>query len=87
MKNPDSLSSALGGLPSTRSEIDETARMTILGSNGRTQERPASNSPTYGNGGEGRPKDLDGPNLFILNGEGTVRAATKDPTFRFVGNG
>ena len=38
-------------------------------------------------GGDGQPKDLDDPNLFILNGEGTVRAATKDPTFRFVGNG
>ncbi len=87
VKNPDSLRSALGGLPSTRFEIDETARMTILGSNGRTQERPASNSPLTVLGDDGQPKDLDSPNLFILNGQGTVRAATKDPTFRFVGNG
>ncbi|BBH19279.1 hypothetical protein Back11_06240 [Paenibacillus baekrokdamisoli] len=87
VKTPDSFRAAFGGLPSTRFDIDETARMTIAGTDGLVQERPASSSVLVVVGGDGQAKELAGNNIFIMNGEGKLRAATKNPTFRFVGNG
>ncbi|MFC4809028.1 SpoIID/LytB domain-containing protein [Paenibacillus sp. GCM10023250] len=87
VKTPDAFRSAFGGLPSTLFTIDETARMTIAGAGGATRERPADSGAIYAVGADGRTQELKAANFFILNGTGTVRAATKDPSFRFVGSG
>ncbi|NBC67895.1 SpoIID/LytB domain-containing protein [Paenibacillus sacheonensis] len=87
VKTPDAFRSAFGGLPSTLFKIDETARLTIAGSGGATTEKPADGSAMYILGGDGKKQELTAPNYFIVNGSGTVRAATKEPEFRFVGSG
>ncbi|CAM4366180.1 SpoIID/LytB domain-containing protein [Paenibacillus tarimensis] len=86
VKTPDTLRSALGGLPSTRFQVDETGRYTILGGSGSSRQKPDNNA-VYAVGADGRPVKLDDPGLYIMSGKGTVRAATKDPSFRFTGTG
>ncbi|XEC93158.1 SpoIID/LytB domain-containing protein [Paenibacillus tarimensis] len=87
IRYPDTLRSALGGLPSTRFEIDETARMSIAGATGARTERPADSSTMYLLGADGKAQPLETNNIYILDGSGKVRAATKDPEFRFNGTG
>ncbi|WP_225442491.1 SpoIID/LytB domain-containing protein [Paenibacillus lycopersici] len=87
VKTPDAFRSAFGGLPSTLFTIDETARVTIAGSGSATSERPADGGAMYVIGADGQKQELKASNYFILNGGGQVRAATKDPEFRFVGSG
>lgn len=87
VKTPDVFRSVFGGLPSTLFTIDETARVTMAGAGGATRERPADSSATYVLGADGSKQELKAANYFIMNGKGDVRAATKDPGFRFVGNG
>ncbi|PZD94233.1 stage II sporulation protein SpoIID [Paenibacillus sambharensis] len=86
VKTPDTLRSALGGLPSTRFQVDETGRYAILGGSGAARQKP-DNSAVYAIGADGKPVKLDDPGLYIMSGKGTVRAATKDPSFRFTGTG
>ncbi|RAP78673.1 stage II sporulation protein SpoIID [Paenibacillus montanisoli] len=89
VKYPDLFRSAFGGLPSTFFRIDETARMTIAGGDGEIRNRPAvtDSGAMYLIGGSGSAKELKDRNVFILNGDGELRAATKEPGFRFVGSG
>ncbi|WP_258171336.1 SpoIID/LytB domain-containing protein [Paenibacillus sp. R14(2021)] len=87
VKTPDGFRAAFGGLPSTLFTIDETARVTIAGANGASRERPADSSAMYVLGGDGQSKELKDANFFIMDGSGNVRAATKAPSFRFVGHG
>ncbi|WP_308634727.1 SpoIID/LytB domain-containing protein [Paenibacillus silvisoli] len=89
VKYPDLFRSAFGGLPSTFFSIDETARMTIAGGGGAIRNRPtASDSgPFYLIGSDGSARELKEKNVFILNGDGELRAATKEPGFRFIGSG
>src|SRR5690606_10380932 len=42
MPNPDAFRSALNGLPSTRFDVEETGRFTVLGAGGRRAEYPVS---------------------------------------------
>lgn len=86
VKYPDLFRSTLGGLPSTRFTIDETARMTIAGADSK-RERPADQGAMVVIGADGKPKQLTGDSLYVMNGKGTVRAATLSPKFRFVGTG
>ncbi|AZN43867.1 SpoIID/LytB domain-containing protein [Paenibacillus albus] len=87
VKNPDGYRSAFGGLPSTFFTIDETARVTMAGAGNSLRNRPEDSSAVYIQGGDGSARELKTSNYFILGGDGQVRAATKDPGFRFVGNG
>lgn len=84
--NPDSFRSAFGGLPSTKFRIDETSRMTIAGAGG-TVERTSGSTGFIVQGADGKAEEAGGSQLYILNGKGDIRAATKEPSFRFVGNG
>lgn len=86
VKYPDLFRSTLGGLPSTKFTIDETARMTITGAAGK-RERPADQSALFVVGADGKAKQLSGDNLYVMNGKGAVRSATLTPKFRFVGTG
>ncbi|WP_296975272.1 SpoIID/LytB domain-containing protein [Thermobacillus sp. ZCTH02-B1] len=87
VRTPDTLRSALGGLPSTRFEIDETGRAAMLGASGRVRERPFDAGAVYMIGAAGDVVRLDRQNFYILNGDGVVRAATAEPAFRFIGTG
>lgn len=87
--SPDSLRSALGvqgSLPSTLFQIDETAKMTIAGAGSRQIMKPADSSAVYIVGAGGATTEAKA-NMFILNGSGQLRAATKEPSFRFIGKG
>jgi stage II sporulation protein D len=86
VKYPDLFRSALGGLPSTRFKIDETARMTVAGAGGSVSQRPTDGGTLTALRSGGQAEELDGP-LYILNGDGIVRAATTAPSFRFIGSG
>jgi len=85
-KYPDAFRTALGGLPSTRFQIDETARLTVAGSGDKLRERPDGGSGLTILGANGKTA-TQGNNLFVMNGKGEIRATTKEPTYRFIGNG
>jgi len=85
-KYPDAFRTALGGLPSTRFQIDETARLTVAGANDKRRERPDGGSGLSILGANGKTA-TQGNNLFVMNGKGEIRATTKEPTYRFIGNG
>ncbi|WP_256217269.1 SpoIID/LytB domain-containing protein [Paenibacillus sp. OV219] len=87
VKNPDGYRSAFGGLPSTFFTIDETARVTMAGADNALRNRPEDSGTVYIQGGDGSARELKESNYFILSGDGQVRAATKDPGYRFVGGG
>ncbi|WP_318152524.1 SpoIID/LytB domain-containing protein [Paenibacillus terricola] len=84
-KSPVNYRTLMGGLPSTRFEIDETARLEIAGANGATSKRPEQSGTLYIAGANG--KTAASSNYYVLSGDGTVRAATVEPEFRFVGYG
>ncbi|WP_185601818.1 SpoIID/LytB domain-containing protein [Paenibacillus sp. 598K] len=87
IRYPDTFRSALGGLPSTRFVIDETARVTYLGAGGATVDKPSDTSATAVIGAGGQAVTLDSANYYILDGSGELRAATREPSFRFIGRG
>ncbi|MFD0713997.1 SpoIID/LytB domain-containing protein [Paenibacillus sp. GCM10027626] len=82
VKYPDNLRGALGGLPSTLFEVDESARLAVAGAKGSQDNR--SNVTILGANGKQTSQDKQ---LFVLNGKGDIRPVTKEPTFRFVGHG
>lgn len=87
---PDALRGTLGvqgSLPSTLFKIDETAKVVMLGAGSSTRIRPTDNQPVYTIGAGGRVEEAANANLFILDGDENLRAATKEPSFRFVGTG
>ncbi|MDO3679326.1 SpoIID/LytB domain-containing protein [Paenibacillus ehimensis] len=83
---PDSLRTLLGGLPSTRFDIEETGRYTILGAGGATRSQTPASQPVVvaGSGGAGKQTDEQ---LFMMNAQGKVRMATRDTQFIFKGTG
>jgi stage II sporulation protein D len=89
VKNPDALRSALNGLPSTRFEIEETGRYTIVGANGATREMVGSTGSTlYAlSAGQTSPAPIAADSMVALSGDGTVRVLTKTPQFVFTGTG
>lgn len=86
VKYPDALRSALGGLPSTLFKVDETAKVTMVGANGSTRTKTSSAQPVYMIQAGGKVSQA-GDNAIVMNGDGQIRATTKDPSFRFVGSG
>lgn len=82
LPSPDSWRSALGGLRSTLIEVEETARMTLLGGGGKTRELPQQAGGIYvlGAGGDKRPM---GESVFVMNASGQPRVVTGEPSFIF----
>lgn len=90
VNNPDALRGTLGvqgSLPSTLFKIDETAKVVILGAGSSTRTKPTDSGPVYTIGAGGKVEEATNANLFILDGDENVRAATKEPSFRFIGTG
>jgi len=86
LPNPDTFRSALNGLPSTRFEVEETGRFTILGAAGVRREFPQASGPLSVISKQGS-QQLGMNEFYLMSGAETVRAATIDPQFRFVGLG
>lgn len=86
-RSPDSFRSALGGLPSTRFEIDETGRVAIAAASGETRDTGTDAGALHVLGANGTTGQLSSGNLFIMNGDGEIRVATAERQFRFVGTG
>jgi stage II sporulation protein D len=82
---PDAFRSALGGLPSTRFDIDETGRYTVLGADGSTREYPNAQDAlyVYSEGQAVRAAE----EMIVLDGGNRVRLITDSPQFRFIGYG
>ncbi|WP_276352799.1 SpoIID/LytB domain-containing protein [Cohnella caldifontis] len=82
LKSPDSWRSALGGVRSTLLTVEETARMTVLGSAGATRELPRDGgSAMQAIGADGAAGTPDSGNLFVMDASGQVRVATPQPSF------
>ncbi|WP_052487217.1 hypothetical protein [Gordoniibacillus kamchatkensis] len=87
LPNPDTIRTALGGLPSTRFEIEQTGRYTIVGADGATRELPDAGGPLYALGaGSSGPAPL-GDNMVAMSADGQVRVLTKKPQYVMTGTG
>lgn len=88
LSTPDTFRSVLGGLPSTRFEIEESGRYTILGAGGETVDVTGKASSVYAYGGtSAQPQSLENSNVFMLGGDGRVRSVSQDQTYTFRGKG
>lgn len=85
LRYPDLLRSALGGLPSTKFEVEETARIAVK--SGSTSRERTGSETLYALGADGQAKALSSATIYVMNGAGTIRPATKDTQFRFIGQG
>lgn len=86
---PDVFRSGLNGLLSTRFDIDEMARLTILGADGAQVNLPVQkDGAVYVLGADAdAPAALDVVNPILLNAAGNVRITSQTPQFRFIGFG
>lgn len=82
---PDLFRTALGGLPSTRFDIDQTGRYTVLGADGRVRNVPDSEGSLYvASAASSVPASEE---MLVMDGAKQVRLITKSPQFRFIGYG
>jgi stage II sporulation protein D len=85
---PDALRTALGGLPSTRFEIEETGRYTIVGANGAARQLPDAGGPLYVlSGQQSAPMPVTAQQMVVINGDNQIRVISKAPQFVFTGKG
>lgn len=86
---PDNLRGALGSLKSTLFDIEETGRFSVVGANGAQKNFPTEGSASslQIQGASGAAVTAGSSNLFVLNGDGELRAATTDPEFVITGKG
>jgi stage II sporulation protein D len=83
----DNLRGALNGLKSTLFSIEETGRFTILNGDGVKRELPSQDETLQIVGSDGVAQALTDGNLYIMDGNGNLRAATTSPKFVFSGKG
>lgn len=93
VSQPDAYRTMMNGLPSTRFDVEETGRYTILGAKGSTRNLPAQSGTLYAvSGGQrsatGKASAMpQQANLYLMNGDHQVRVATQEAKFRFIGLG
>lgn len=88
VSTPDAYRSVLGGLPSTRFEIEETGRYTIWGALGASASRTGSEGAVYVlSGSSGKAEPASGERLVLLGAGGNARVTSKDTQFTFHGQG
>ncbi|WP_127589021.1 SpoIID/LytB domain-containing protein [Paenibacillus koleovorans] len=89
---PDNYRTALGGLPSTRFNIEETGKLAIAGAGGQVREvTGTAQTPVYVLSGSqtaagAKLQSVKG-SYYVLGGSGQVRPATPDAQFRMIGKG
>jgi stage II sporulation protein D len=84
---PDAFRTLLNGLPSTRFEIEETGRYTILGADGAVRNQSASLPSIVIAGGSEQAKETPNSQVFVLNGDNKVRLTNKASQYVFKGTG
>ncbi|MFB9279210.1 SpoIID/LytB domain-containing protein [Cohnella cellulosilytica] len=83
----DNWRSALGGVKSTLLSIEETGRYTIAGGDGKTREVSGQGGSLQVAGADGKARALSGPNVYVMDGDGVLRAGTTAAGFVISGNG
>lgn len=83
---PDSYRMVLGGLPSTRFEIERTGGYTIQGA-GLSSSTQSTAGGMYALSGSGQAQPVDSSSYFVLGGDGKVRHAAADAGFLIKGSG
>jgi stage II sporulation protein D len=86
LSNADSFRGAMNDLPSTRFEVEETGKYTILGANGKARELPVSAGVIHIQSGD-QKNELGLPEYYVMNADQKIRMVTKEPLFRFIGLG
>lgn len=84
---PDALRTVLNGLPSTRFEIEETGRYTILGANGVQRSQTSASPKVYVASGSGTPAPAAAAELYMMNGAGKATVKDNQSQFIFRGTG
>ncbi|WP_188540908.1 SpoIID/LytB domain-containing protein [Paenibacillus segetis] len=85
VKYPDSLRSALNGLPSTLFDIVATGRYTVQGAGDVKSTGTATSSTTVLSASGA--KTWNGGNMVVMDGSGTARIVDQSNQFLFVGRG
>jgi stage II sporulation protein D len=83
----DNLRSALNGLRSTLFSIEETGRYTILNGDGSQRNIPEQGNALQVIGSDGVARAYTGENVYVMDGNGNLRAGTTSPKFIFSGKG
>ncbi|WP_405460342.1 SpoIID/LytB domain-containing protein [Paenibacillus sp. HJGM_3] len=87
----DNFRTALQGLPSTRFQVEETAKMSVMGADGQIRQVTQPQGTVYALSGSdtggAKPLAANKGNWYMMNGSGQIRLATMDPQFRFSGYG
>jgi stage II sporulation protein D len=89
VSTPDAYRSVLGGLPSTRFEIERSGGYTIQGAGGASASA-ANGAPLYALTANGQAQPVNASSYFVLNGEGKVNytgGAAAMYTIKGTGNG
>lgn len=84
---PDAYRSMLGGLPSTKFEIEETGSYTILGAGGQTRTMTPSAADPHIASATGAALQQASSHLVLLDGSGKARIVTPNAQFIFYGRG
>lgn len=88
VSNPDQYRNALGGLNSTRFEVEQTADLTIMGASGKVVRKPEHGGKMHVlTGGSTAAVPMNQESFLLLNAEKNVRVATERPQFVFIGSG
>ncbi len=91
LTRPDNYRTALNGAPSTRFEIEETAKLTVLGADGKQSQLNGTQGTVYALTGESastsKPIQPSKGTYYVTNHIGAVRPVTADPQYRLIGKG
>lgn len=88
--SPSGLRAALGAggsLPSTKFDVEQTGHIAMQGASGATSSRTNDAKKLYVMGADGKSAALAQEHLYVLDGDGDMRAATRDPGFAITGTG
>lgn len=88
---PDAYRTVMGGLRSTRFDIDQTNDLTILAAGNVTTNvkdmYPAAELYVLTGHSASTAQPVQGEYLYAMNGKQEIRTGTLDPRFRFIGRG
>ncbi|WP_231506189.1 SpoIID/LytB domain-containing protein [Paenibacillus sp. UNC451MF] len=84
---PDALRTLLNSLPSTRFDIEETGRYTILGANNAVRSQSAASPSIYVATGGAATQAATASQIFVLNGDNKAKLADKQSQYIFRGTG
>lgn len=88
ISRPDNYRGMLGGLPSTRFEIEETGRVPVIGADGTVRRVSAAGGSLYAlSAGSEAPRQLAGGPWIALEAGGLARVVTQEQEYRFIGQG